>query len=459
MLDQPASMTEEDKASIFPLCEASALLHKISWRNFVSGWRRELQFDQQVQGERSPKAVMPGQTFYGSWLSAGRCPVWLVKKCVSERIVQAIGALVTLAMLSGVTLTAEAARFAGGPPPQVAVNRGVVELETGRGSGISVGVAEDLANVVDDGATRRVLPVVGKGGLANITDLELLRGIDLAILQDDVMNYARQQNLFPGIESRMAYIAKLYNEEFHLLARGDIKTVADLANQKVNVDLRGSGTEITTTRLFGLLNIPITMTNDDPGVALDKLRRGEIAALAVVSGSPAPIFRSLIGENNLHFLAVPLNPTVTAAYVPARLTADDYPALIQYNRPVDTIAVGAVLVVANLQPASDRYRNVVNFVDAFFTGFQSLMLPGHNPKWHEVNIAAELPGWRRFPPASDWLQRNAPSAGEPSEQALKAIFARFVDERRQAAGGAPLSQQQKDDLFTQFEHWQKGQVH
>ena len=62
----------------------------------------------------------------------------------------------------------------------------------------------------------------------------------MAILQTDVLDYARQQNLFPGIESWATYITKLYNEEFHLLARQDIKTVADLANQKVNVDLRGA---------------------------------------------------------------------------------------------------------------------------------------------------------------------------------------------------------------------------
>ncbi len=272
------------------------------------------------------------------------------------------------------------------------------------------------------------------------------------------MNYARQQNLSPGIENRLSYITKLYNEEFHLLARSDIKTIADLANQKVNTDLRGGGTDITTTRLFGLLNIPIVTSNDDPEVALDKLRRGQIAAMALVSGRPAPIFRDVIAEKNLHFISIPLNTAITANYVPARLTADDYPVLIQSDHPVDTIAVGAVLVVANLQPDSDRYRNVVNFVDAFFTGFQSLLMPGHDPKWHEVNIAAELPGWRRFPPAADWLQRNAPAVGEPNEQALKAIFARFVDERQQAAGGTPLTPQQKDELFSQFERWQKGQT-
>ena len=144
--------------------------------------------------------------------------------------------------------------------------------------------------------------------------------------------------------------------------------------------------------------------------------------------------------------------------MPTRLTAADYPGLVPADQPVDTIAVGAVLAVANLQPDSERYRNVVNFVDAFFTGFQSLLTPGHDLKWREVNIAAELPGWRRFPPAADWLQRNTQVATVPSEQDLKAIFARFIDERQQATGGTPLTQQQKDQLFGQFELWQKGQT-
>src|SRR5271170_421072 len=353
---------------------------------------------------------------------------------------------------------AGASRYVAPPPPEVAVNRGVVELETGRTGGISVRISEDLANVIDDGATRRVLPVVGKGALENISDLSLLHGIDLAILQDDVLNYARQQNLLPGLENRLSYIAKLYNEEFHLLARRDIKTVADLANQKVNVDLRGAGTEITAGRLFGLLNVAIVVTNDDQEVALEKLKSGEIAALAFVAGKPAPIFSALSSANGLHFLTIPLNPAVTAAYVPARLTTEDYPALIEANQPVDTVAVGAVLAAANLQPGSERYKNVVNFVDAFFTGFQSLLTPGHHPKWREVNIAAELPGWQRFPPAADWLQRNNTQvAAAPNETDLKSIFARFIDERQRVSGGTPLSQQQKDDLFGQFQRWEKTQ--
>ena len=134
-----------------------------------------------------------------------------------------------VAALSPMTALAAPASTAALPDVAVA-NRGVVELETGRAPGISVRIAEDLANIIDDGATRRVLPVVGKGSLQNLSDLKLLRGIDLAILQTDVLDYARQGNYFPGIETWVSYIAKLYNEEFHLLARRDVKAVGDLAN-------------------------------------------------------------------------------------------------------------------------------------------------------------------------------------------------------------------------------------
>jgi TRAP-type uncharacterized transport system substrate-binding protein len=342
--------------------------------------------------------------------------------------------------------------------PENSVNKGVVELETSSAAGISVRIAEDLANVIDDGATRRVLPVVGKGALQNLTDLKLLRGVDMAILQTDVLDYARQQNLLPGIENWATYIAKLYNEEFHLLARQDIKTVADLARQKVNIDLRGAGTAITAARLFDLLKVPITATNDDQQVALEKLRKGEIAAVAFVAGKPAPIFRDLNASDGLHFLAIPLNPVVTAAYVPTRLTAADYPALVPQDGAVDTVAVGAVLLAANLQQGTERHRNLVNFVDAFFTEVQALLEPGHHPKWREVNITAELPGWRRFPPAEQWLQRNTQIAAAPNVQDLKAIFSRFIDERQQASGGSPLTPEQKNELFGQFELWQRGQL-
>jgi TRAP-type uncharacterized transport system substrate-binding protein len=350
-----------------------------------------------------------------------------------------------------------ATRSAAPSADSIVTNRGVVELETGSSAGISVRIAEDLANVINDGATRRVVPVVGKGSLGNLTDLKLLRGIDIAILQTDTLDYAREQQLFPGVEASITYIAKLYNEEFHLLARPEINGIADLANRKVNVDLRDSGTAITAGRLFDLLKLPVTLTNDPPEVALEKLRKGEIAALAFVAGKPAPFFRDLKGDDGLHLLAVPFKPAMAAGYLPARLTPEDYPSLVPQSRPLDTVAVGAVLVAANLQQAPERYRNVANFVEAFFTGFQSLLEPGHHPKWREVNLAAELSGWRRYPPAEQWLQRNLQVVKAPNPQEMMTMFAHFVDERRQSIGGEPMTEQEKSDLFKQYQRWQTAQ--
>ena len=365
------------------------------------------------------------------------------------RAIAAAGSIVALLIGAGAVGAAALTTETG-------VNKGVVELETMGANGASVRIGEDLANAIDDGATRRVLLIVGKGSLQNIIDLKALRGIDIAILQADVLDYARQQNLFPGIERSFTYVTKLYNEELHLLARGDIKTVADLANQKVNVDVPGAGSGITTRRLFELLRIKANLTDDDQGVAIEKLRKGEIAAVAFVAGKPAPLFVGLDGKDGLHFLSVPLNPAITAAFVPTRLTAEDYPGLVPPDQPVDTVAVGTILAAANLPVLSDRYRNLANFVDAFFTRFQSLTEPGRHPKWREVNLAAEFPGWVRFPPAEQWLQRNVAMASNVKPQDLKTIFSRFIEERQQASGGQVMTQQQKDELFNQFQRWQSG---
>ena len=330
---------------------------------------------------------------------------------------------------------------------------GVVVLETESSAGVSVRMAEELARATSDGTKRRLLPVIGVGSLQNILDFKLLPSLDVAILQTDVLEHAKYKKLAPGIEAWMTYISKLSTEEFHLIARAEIKSISDLANHNVSVDVDGSGTEITAARLFELIRIPVHTVNYDPEQALEKLRSGEVAAVALVAGKPAPLFCELIGENGLHFLSIPIEPLVTAGYLPARFTAADYPGLIPFNQPIDTVAVGNVLAVNNLQPGSERYRNVTNFVEAFFSGFQSLLQPGHHPKWREVDLTAEVPGWRRFPPAAQWVQRNARVAKSPQVEGLKSDFARFLEERQQVSGGPPLSQKEKDKLFDQFRDW------
>ena len=203
--------------------------------------------------------------------------------------------------------------------------------------------------------------------------------------------------------------------------------------------------------------VKVEATSYSQTLALEKLKAGEIAAMAVVAGKPVALFQSLRAQDKLHFLPLPLKAEMAAEYIPARLDPEDYPDLVAQGSSVETIAVGTALIVAGLAPDSQRYRNVANFVDVFFTQFPKLLDSSHHPKWQEVNLAAELPGWRRYAPAEQWLQRNAQIASGPKPDDLKQMFARFIDERRQSTGNSAMSQQDKDALFQQFQSWQRSQ--
>jgi TRAP-type uncharacterized transport system substrate-binding protein len=338
-------------------------------------------------------------------------------------------------------------------------NRGLVEVVTGSVNGTSVRMAEDLADALDDGATRRVLPVVGKGAFQNLADLKILRGVDLAIVQIDVLDYAREQKLYANLNSSVTYIAKLNNDEFHLLARGDVKSIADLAGKKVNFGPQNDGANFTGPRLFDAMKVKVEPMSFSQVQALEKLKSGEIAAMAVVAGKPVALFQTLRAQDKLHFLRMPLRGDM-AGYIPARLDPEDYPDLVAQGSPVETVAVGTALIVAGLAPDSQRYRNVANFVDVFFTQFPKLLDSSHHPKWQEVNLAAELPHWQRFAPADSWIKRNG--ANTPvafNETEMRDIFTRFLDERTKANGGQTLTAEQKEQLFDQFKRWQGDHSH
>jgi len=301
-------------------------------------------------------------------------------------------------------------------------NAGTVGIISGGVDGTYIRIASDLAAVLDDGDHLRVLPLVGKGSLQNVADILFLRGIDIGIVQSDVLAYLKRRQTYPGIDQAIQYITKLYDEEIHVLARRDIAKLADLAGNVVNVDVRGSGTSMTASVLFESLGIQVQTANDDQNAALEKLRKGEIAAIVYVSGKPARLFSGLNADSGLHLLAVPITKPLLETYLPARFTHADYPQLVPDDAPVDTIAVGSVMAVFAWQPANERFRKVARFVDAFFGRFERFQQPPRHPKWKDVNLAAQVPGWTRFAPAQEWLARQSTAgmATSPMERDIVA---------------------------------------
>jgi TRAP transporter TAXI family solute receptor len=283
------------------------------------------------------------------------------------------------------------------------VNDWTVYLISGGVTGTYIRIAADLANAFDDDYDLRVLPIVGRGSVRNIEDLRWLRGIDAAIVQSDVLDFYRRHGVFPDIEGNIHYIAKLYDEEVHLLARGEFQTVDDLQNGVVNFGAPGSGTFMTASVVFDSLGLNVDVTTAPDEVALEQLRQGLIDALVFVGGQPLNLIRSVEPADDLRLLPIPAD-RVRGAYDAAVL--DTYPDLHGPGGSVPTVAVSAVLAAYNFPPGHQRYRRLERFVERLFGAFDTLQQsPPFHPKWQEVDLRAEVSGWTRFRPAAEILSR------------------------------------------------------
>lgn len=333
------------------------------------------------------------------------------------------------------------------------INRGTVGIISGGINGTYIRIATDLANVLDNGNELRVLAIMGKGSVQNIDDILYLRGIDIGIVQSDVFEFVRRQRKHPNIDQRIRYITKLYNEEFHLLANDSITRIEDLAGQKVNFGVRGSGTYMTASLVFETLGIQVEPVSFDQALALEKTKTGEIAATVYVAGKPTRLFKDIAADDPVHFVEVPLTPKVLETYLPSRLTYEDYPNIVPKGSPVRTLAVGAVMAVYNWPEKHPRYVKVKRFIDTFFGRFEEFQVAPRHPKWREVNLTATVPGWTRFAPAANWLRKSA-TAGSGR---VRAAFKVFLREQAPDVAERLTTEKEKDELFRLFLKWQSRQ--
>jgi uncharacterized protein len=325
-------------------------------------------------------------------------------------------------------------------------------------------MAYDLADVLNDDDNLRILPIAGIGGPRNIRDVRYLRGVDIGLTQTSILNSYRRSNERMGhFDDKIVYIAKLFNEEVHLVARSNITSIQQLRGLKVNLDAKGSGTSYSMRDLFNTLGIEVEEVSMSQFEAIEKVKSGEIAATALIAGKPVRSMLKLSRNDGLHFVPIPYATQLRDDYLPASLTHDDYPELVASGETaVDTVAVGAVLIAYNWPKTNvDRYGRVQRFVDAFFPKIAEFQKPPRHPKWREVNISATLPGWNRFEAAQAWLdehrleaQRNTPGGlPAPAEPAAASGGV------RSASGAEQLKPTTDPALFEEFLRWrqQRGQ--
>ena len=340
------------------------------------------------------------------------------------------------------------------------------------------GVADFFGSLEQNDALR-VFQIEGTGSSRNLIELGFARGVDAAIIQSDVLDSARHNPPYPGVDTFLQYVATLYEKPVHVLASSDVKSIEDLKGKKVNVGPSKTDNVLTATRVFHNLNIDVERTELPDSTAIDKLRQGEIAAVVYVGTKPADLF-NFGNDERLHFLSIPASPTqadpVSAAIVPqakanevtgagyttggytmTTLKSEDYPQLIEPDKPVQTLAVGAVLMVYNWPHKSDRYRKLSRFVET--------LLDHTNVPVAPVDIRAPLQGWTRFAPAEKWMTAHdqpkhaaAPQSGEAKHaaDATGEGSGSSIPPAAQKMVATQLSRNDRISLFKDFVEYQRN---
>ena len=288
------------------------------------------------------------------------------------------------------------------------INAWTVGLAGGLLEGAPLRLAAEMARVVDDGPNLHVLPIVTRGATENLNSLLYLRGVDTAIINSDALEEYKLQA--PDIQRRITYLLSLFPSELHIFVRPEIESLQDLAGKKVNFNTQGTAAAYSGPLIFSRLGINAEKTFIPHQVALEQMRKGEMAAVVFITSKPVDAFVKGRWEPGFKFLPVKYESKFEDYYLPAVLEAGEYPGLIQQGERVSTIAVPTVLVAYNWQPQTNRYQRVARFVDFLFTRIDKLQAAGFDPKWKSINLAATVPGLDRFAAAQEWLDRQARAA-------------------------------------------------
>src|SRR5712671_1721382 len=379
------------------ICEASLPIR----RKPASGTRRPPSTDRWMRSSASAKCKI---SFYDSGNTMKRL----------------LGlALVAITMACGLAAHAEEATYDpgkisaslkaifqfGSVDTKKTLNANTVTLISGTIGGTYVQFGADLASVLDDGNKLRVLPIVGRGSVQSVADILFLQGVDLGIVRADTLDYLEKKGLAKDIKKKFTYVTKLYNEEMHVIAPKSIRSLEDLNGKTVSIDLPNGGTFVTALIIFERLRIKPKFVYVEQRIALEKMKTGEIDAVIAVQGKPSKAV-SQFKDDRFHLVPVDYAKPLQDDYLPANLSAKDYPNLIADSEQVDTIAVPAVLAAYNWTPNTERYRKLALFVDAFFTKFPTFQNPPFHPKWKEVSLSAPLQDWQRLPIADQWLKSH-----------------------------------------------------
>ena len=262
-------------------------------------------------------------------------------------------------------------------------------------------IAKSLARAIDHQDGFRLLPIAGKGPVQSLTDLIELRGVDAAIVPSDAAIYAGRNGLIDI--KKIAYLAKIASLDVHIVAGPAVTQMSELASKRVAIGTTASYSFAAANLVFEALEIRFEALPLEGEDALRAVAAG--AADAAVIVGQKPLLQAIRPDSGLHLLTVPFNEKLAEAYIPSILSDETFPSLLAKGQIAETVASGLVVAVINWPGRSARSEKIKRFATALLDAFAS-----EDGGEAGLNLAAEVPGWKRYGAAEEWLKGRQSSA-------------------------------------------------
>lgn len=266
----------------------------------------------------------------------------------------------------------------------------------------------------------RVLPVAAQGAVANVRDLLYLRGVDLAVVNSDVLGFLDLTKQYPDARKQVRYVTSLSEQKVFLLVRREIGSLADLRGRRIAVPAAEGGSLVTARTLFGLTRTDAAVEALAKGAVLDDAALRRYDGALFLSGELPRVRLGAAVRDDYRLLPVAMTPALARDYHGAVIDVREGGGFA--TAPVDTVTVSTLLAVFNWTPAQPRYADVASFVPALFAALPGLRKASDSP-WRQADVAARPPGWTRFAGAAPTQAQLAEAAAVERPAVVLAVAA------------------------------------
>ncbi len=231
-----------------------------------------------------------------------------------------------------------------------------IQVGTGGSTGTYYGFCNVVSSLLKEKTGANLMIQSSGASKANILGIDDGE-VDMAIVQNDVMDYAYHgTSLFAedGAITSFSTLGAVYAEVCQIVARADsgIKTVADLKGKKVSVGDSGSGVEFNAQQILGAYGITfddISKQNLSFQASADALKDGKIDAFFCTAGAPTVAITDLATTTGIvlveidaeHLASLQKDYGFYAAYT---VPAGTYKGI---DKDATTVAVKATFIVSN----------------------------------------------------------------------------------------------------------------